>query len=83
MSVVRRISEMFTAGLVDVPWPDERHRRQTIIKQVAPIFLGANRPVTPSMIDRFMSETAGLSARETGRKLSGLVDAELERGPTD
>lgn len=66
-------------------WPEARweshdQRRALIIKTVAPLYLDAGRAVTPSMITRFVSETSGLSPRETGSRLNEMVSADFRDG---
>lgn len=72
---------MFRRWRRHAPWPDDAARRRAIINTVAPTFLVADRPVTPSMIRRFMAETDGLNAYETGRKLRDMIDAEFTEAP--
>jgi hypothetical protein len=71
------IRSMFQRWLRPGPWPNDAARRRAIINTVAPTFLVADRPVTPSMIRRFMADTEGLNPYETGRKLRDLIDAEF------
>lgn len=59
-------------------WGGDDQRRRLIVKYVAPIYLNAGRAVTPSMIDRFMSETNGMTPRETGAKMCRMVDADFD-----
>lgn len=80
MALSSHIDAMIERWRGPAMWPDDRQRRLAIIKMVAPIFLDDNRAVTPEMINRFVYETAGLNARDTGRRLNELVVAELEAG---
>lgn len=79
MSFLSDIYVRIERRLSRAAWSDDVQRRQAIIKMAAPVLLCANRAVTPYMISRFVNETAGLSAYETGRKLSELVKVELAR----
>lgn len=59
------------------PWGDYDERRALIIKKMAPYYLNAGRTISPSMVDRWVSATSGMSARETGAKLYEMVSADF------
>lgn len=61
-------------------WGSDHHRRTTIIKTIAPLYLNSGRAVTPSMITNFLGETNGLNPRETGKRLHEMVAADFDEG---